>query len=591
MIFSPFSSQAANLHASFGFEVERADRDAFAPALSATLSDGFPDPDGNGRAEMGTEITYTATMTNNGSTAAQNVNLEIPLDSNSTFVANSTVVARRTPPSVVSTNPANAATAVSRNSTIAVTFNQTVNAAANSFALECPVASARAFTVSGSGTSVVTLTPSQSLPAGANCQVRVIAARIQSTAWNDPMAADYVFSFTTAPASAVLRINEVAPNVALNRDLVELYVVQGGNTNNMTFLHDGTVLATFPSVQVATGDFIILHLAPATGSGDAPASETTGKTQYPSPTYSGNFNSAWDFNGGATAITYSSRVLRINDADGNTQDAVAFSRTTGTPPASYPALLQALQAEGLWLPANCGGALCTTASTPTSTQVSASWEGVTTTRATTAQRINQNDSNLAGDWMVTSATLGFTNTAQGFADEDTGSAKTSDENPAPAQLPAPFAINVGDVQPGETVIVTFRVTVNNGISGAVTQLSAQGTVTGNNIAALVTDDPQTAASNDATVTPLSIPTAASVVLAGRVLDADLRAVSKARVSLTDQSGNARSVLTNPFGFYRFADVPAGQSVVLNVEHKNRSFAPQIVSVNEENLTLDFIAAP
>lgn len=60
-----------------------------APAVTATLTDAFPDPDGDGRAQPGAEITYTATITNNGTTDATNVNFANPIDANTTLVAGS----------------------------------------------------------------------------------------------------------------------------------------------------------------------------------------------------------------------------------------------------------------------------------------------------------------------------------------------------------------------------------------------------------------------------------------------------------------------------------------------------------------------
>jgi hypothetical protein len=94
---------------------------------------------------------------------------------------------------------------------------------------------------------------------------------------------------------------------------------------------------------------------------------------------------------------------------GTTQDGVSFSRTSGSP-AIFPAELQALQAEGQWLPANCGGAPCSTTSTPTAIQVSASWEGSGTTRTgVTSRRISATDTNMASDWAVGANSLGAPN--------------------------------------------------------------------------------------------------------------------------------------------------------------------------------------
>jgi hypothetical protein len=85
------------------------------------------------------------------------------------------------------------------------------------------------------------------------------------------------------------------------------------------------------------------------------------------------------------------------------------------------------------------------------------------------------------------------------------------------------------------------------------------------------------------------PTAASVSISGRVLTSSGRGLAKALVQLTDSEGNTRTARTNPFGFYRFEDVQAGQTVILTVVSKQFQFAPQVLNLNEELTHLNFIA--
>ncbi len=59
------------------------------PIVTATLTDSFPDPDGNGRADAGEVVTYTARITNRGDADATGVNFTAPVDGNSTLVASS----------------------------------------------------------------------------------------------------------------------------------------------------------------------------------------------------------------------------------------------------------------------------------------------------------------------------------------------------------------------------------------------------------------------------------------------------------------------------------------------------------------------
>jgi hypothetical protein len=63
------------------------------------------------------------------------------------------------------------------------------------------------------------------------------------------------------------------------------------------------------------------------------------------------------------------------------------------------------------------------------------------------------------------------------------------------------------------------------------------------------------------------------------------------VVLIEADGNVRNAVTNSFGYYRFADVAAGQTATLEVRSKRYGFAPQVVNVNQEMVNLNFIAQP
>jgi uncharacterized repeat protein (TIGR01451 family) len=563
------------------------------PVLQASLRDAFADPDGDGKAERGTEITYTATIVNNGLTAAENVNLSVPLDSNLTPVENSLIISRRTLPAIAATNPADGATNVSIGAALTVTFNQPVYAAADSFDLECPANVAKSFTVSGSGTNAITLTPQVSLPTGTTCRVRVNASKIASVGANDPLPADYIFSFSTI-SGAMLRLSEVAPNISSNRDLVELTVEQSGSTNGMKLVQNGIVLATLPDVWVSAGEIIVVHFSPNLSSGDAPASETTGKNQYPSGTYTANYDSAWDFHAGTTGISFSNIVLRVNDASGSTQDAAAFVRP-GTTPTAFPQHLQAIQAEGLWFPSDCGGTLCTYNSYPSAFDVSVNWSSASVSTHS-AQRLYNSGVYSYANWAVEPSTFGAANSPANYRADQTKTANkkfAQNEKSTNAVGNDPLTINLGSILPQEIVIVTFRAVVNTNLPSGTTRLSSQGNITGSNFAALATDDPAAPGADDPTVTPVSslAPTAAAVRLSGRIMDSNLRGVSKARVQITDSGGNIRTAMTNPFGFYHFYNIAAGQTIVISVASKRFQFAPKTINVLEETNNLNFTAEP
>lgn len=89
------------------------------------------------------------------------------------------------------------------------------------------------------------------------------------------------------------------------------------------------------------------------------------------------------------------------------------------------------------------------------------------------------------------------------------------------------------------------------------------------------------------------PTAASVLIGGRLLNANGRGIASARVRLTEADGSVRTVLTGAFGYYRFADVTAGQTVFLEVFSKRFAFANAVrmINVNGQITDADFVASP
>ncbi|MFP2906714.1 chitobiase/beta-hexosaminidase C-terminal domain-containing protein, partial [Pyxidicoccus sp. 3LFB2] len=247
-----------------------------------------------------------------------------------------------------------------------------------------------------------------------------VASTVRDPVGTGVEAAGNSFTFRGYAAPAVLRINEVAPAISggtFGRDLVELYVVQGGNTDGMTLVEAtlaNPLLATLPDVDVATGDLIVIHLDPdrVTPGSDAPASEVTSKTAYPQSQYLSNYDTAWDFHGAAGGVTNNNRVFRIRDPVGNTQDAVPFVFTLfQNPPAGFLTHLSAIQMEGQWLPANCNGGPCNYNNFPGALDVSVDWTSAFPSgeKTTTVRRVLAGDSNRKGDWAVGTGSLGLPN--------------------------------------------------------------------------------------------------------------------------------------------------------------------------------------
>ncbi len=81
------------------------------------------------------------------------------------------------------------------------------------------------------------------------------------------------------------------------------------------------------------------------------------------------------------------------------------------------------------------------------------------------------------------------------------------------------------------------------------------------------------------------PTAAHVSVSGRVLTADGRGIANVAVVLTDAQGESKVAVTNPFGYYRFTDIAAGQTVVLSPRAKRYNFPGQTQVLNlSDNLS-------
>src|SRR6202034_3131169 len=88
---------------------------------------------------------------------------------------------------------------------ITINFSKAVNVTASAFTLQCPTGTPEAFTLSPAppgGVATFTLTPTATLPAGTVCTVTVVASQVSDLAAT-PLAANYVFSFTTDVAPTV----------------------------------------------------------------------------------------------------------------------------------------------------------------------------------------------------------------------------------------------------------------------------------------------------------------------------------------------------------------------------------------------------
>ncbi|MBK8031706.1 MAG: Ig-like domain-containing protein [Chloroflexi bacterium] len=216
------------------------------PLLNATLADSLLlDRDGDGRLDAGDVLRYTLDIVNCGPGTAENVQFTGQRDLNTQFMPSSVQVDQPIPapecappavvappadnptsvpppvdtvtPAVLSTTPADGASAVAVSANITLEFNKNVNVAGDWFGLVCTLSgtfniSSSNVTVSGGPLSFV-LDPNVDLQSGEICTLTVVAALVTDQDTDDPpdtLAADYVFGFTTY-IDAVPTVQAVTP--------------------------------------------------------------------------------------------------------------------------------------------------------------------------------------------------------------------------------------------------------------------------------------------------------------------------------------------------------------------------------------------
>jgi hypothetical protein len=87
------------------------------------------------------------------------------------------------------------------------------------------------------------------------------------------------------------------------------------------------------------------------------------------------------------------------------------------------------------------------------------------------------------------------------------------------------------------------------------------------------------------------PSAAGVSIGGKILTSYGRGLNNAVVILTDSEGNSYTTRSNPFGYYRFKDVEAGETYVISINSKRFTFNSQVIQVNDNISDLNFTALP
>jgi hypothetical protein len=91
---------------------------------------------------------------------------------------------------------------------------------------------------------------------------------------------------------------------------------------------------------------------------------------------------------------------------------------------------------------------------------------------------------------------------------------------------------------------------------------------------------------------ISTPTAATVVVSGRVVNQSGMGLARVRVSLMGNGlTSPRTAVTNPFGYFTLSDIEAGQTYIISVTSKHYGFGQntQFVPVMDNITDLVFVS--
>jgi uncharacterized protein len=163
---------------------------------------------GFGSAANCSETAPTTTLTNATSAKRKNGGAQDTNDNSSDFAAGEPDPRGTTnpAPTVASTNPANGTSNVGLGANVVVSFSEPVSVSGSWFSISCATSGAQSAAATANtgapGDYRFTLDPSADFVANEACTVTIVAAQVADRGVpGDTMAADYVFSFTTADPS------------------------------------------------------------------------------------------------------------------------------------------------------------------------------------------------------------------------------------------------------------------------------------------------------------------------------------------------------------------------------------------------------
>lgn len=82
-------------------------------------------------------------------------------------------------------------------------------------------------------------------------------------------------------------------------------------------------------------------------------------------------------------------------------------------------------------------------------------------------------------------------------------------------------------------------------------------------------------------------TAVGFTIGGQILSSEGRPIPRCIVSMTGADGQVKTSLTNPFGYYRFFEVEAGDGYILSVRAKGHQFMSRTITVAGDDVNINF----
>lgn len=149
---------------------------------------------------------------------------------------------------------------------------------------------------------------------------------------------------------------------------------------------------------------------------------------------------------------------------------------------------------------------------------------------------------------------------------------------------------------GSTAIGTVTAGDRGNATGLISR-AANGVIpAGTRTIEVVLSMPPTAGYNDGYADNLSFvlntPSAVAASISGRAVTANGNGIGNVNVSLVRANGEVFRAVTGSFGYYRFENLPVGETYILNVASKRFSFPnpTRVITLTDELTNEDFIAA-